>query len=590
MENPEKWNSEEKRLERKERLNSLKSKDGGKKPIKNSSRFLRIFAPIIAAVLVLAIGIWATIYFAIPQKIFTPMTINGTKVSSVEFSYYYSSILQQLEIDNTTAAGAAKLAAACTETGYTTKTWKDYAYDQAAKSIVEVQIQYDLAKAANMTLTDTEQKEVTDIFDNLITQAGTQVAADKYLITLFGAGVTIDTLKPVFIKQSLATKYAKAALADIAVTDKEISDEYTSNIDSYDTVTFRLAYFEKETKTNATTEETTAFDTKAKAAAEAFLAKVTDEASFKTLYAEKEAADKAASEAKTAADKATAYAAMTDAEKKTEDESRATAAATEKETKAAQAAVLAGMTAQEKAAYDAAKLNADASILRSLSKADIDSASTDMGTWFFESARKLGEKKVFSADGGYYAVFFIARDANETLPTVRHILVSPNKDKSISSGDVFTADEWTAARTTAQNLLAKCTSLEAFIALVKDNSSDTATTATGGLYETIKRNSMKQEFNDWCFDSSRKAGDQAIVRTDYGYHIMRFIENKATTSLSRCSATIKTTLAQKKYTAQMDEKKASAAYAYKLNDFGLRLFGMGQPAVAAATSTVGTSN
>ncbi len=588
MDNSEKWNSEEKRLERKERLNSLKSKDGGKKPIKKSSRFLRIFTPIIAVILVLSIGIWAMIYFAIPQKIFTPMTIGGNKVSSVEFSYYYASALQQLEIDNATAAGKAQLAAKCTETGFTDKTWQDYTYDMAAKSIVEIQIQYDLAKASNMALTADEQKEITDMFDNLITQTGDQVKADQYLINMFGKGVTIDSLKPIFMKQSLATKYANATLAAVEVADQEIADQYNSNKDKYDTVTFRLTYFKTETKTGETTEETAAFDAKSKAAAEAFLTKVTDEASFKKLVSEKEAAEKSAETAATEAAKAAAYAKMTDAEKATEDKTRATEAETTKAAEKAKADVLAAMTAAEKAAYDSARLNEDTSILRSLAKTNIDSASTDMGTWFFDAARKLGDKKVFSSNGGYYAVYFITRDAQETLPTVRHILITPNKDKDTTSGAVFTVEEWTAARTKAQELLTKCTSLDAFIALVADNSSDTATTTTGGLYENVKRDSMKQEFNDWCYDSSRKAGDQAIVRTDYGYHIMRFIENKATTALSRNSATIKTTLAQTKYTAQLDEKKTSTSYTYKISDFGIRLFTMGLPKVAD-TSTAASS-
>ena len=34
---------------------------------------------------------------------------------------------------------------------------------------------------------------------------------------------------------------------------------------------------------------------------------------------------------------------------------------------------------------------------------------------------------------------------------------------------------------------------------------------------------MVQAFNDWCFDSSRKAGDTGIVQTQYGYHVMYFV-------------------------------------------------------------------
>ena len=34
---------------------------------------------------------------------------------------------------------------------------------------------------------------------------------------------------------------------------------------------------------------------------------------------------------------------------------------------------------------------------------------------------------------------------------------------------------------------------------------------------------MVNSFSAWCFDSSRKAGDTAIVKSDFGYHIMYFV-------------------------------------------------------------------
>ena len=37
---------------------------------------------------------------------------------------------------------------------------------------------------------------------------------------------------------------------------------------------------------------------------------------------------------------------------------------------------------------------------------------------------------------------------------------------------------------------------------------------------------MVTAFNDWCFDESRQPGDHAIVETEYGYHIMYFVENE----------------------------------------------------------------
>lgn len=557
MENPEKWNSEEKRLERKERLNGLKSKDGSKKPIKKSGKFMRIFLPIIAVILVLAVGVWAAIQFAVPQKIFAPMKINGKNVSSVEFSYYYANVLSNLSIDKTKDEGKAKLKQACTEDGYTKMTWQEYAYDLTAKQIVEIQIQYDLSQKAGMKLTDEEKQSVKDIFSSLIEEVGDEAAADNYLIGMFGKNVTIKTLTPIFEKATLANNYAKKAVADTAVTDDEIKAEYTANANTYDTVTFRLAYFENQTKDSATDAETKAFDAASKAKADAFLKNATDEATFKKLADEK-----------TAADEKAAYAAKTAEEKKTADTEKATA---EKKKQT----LLATMTAEEKAAYESATANQDSTILYGMKKSDIESASADMSAWLFDAARKAGDKKAFSSSGsGYYAIYFVSRNTKYTLPTVRHILVSPNPKTDTSSGATYTAAEWTAARKEAETLLTKCTSLDAFIALVKDNTDDTATAATGGLYENVQRGKMVPQFNDWCFDSSRKAGDKAIVRTDYGFHIIYFVGMTESTSLSQNSATIKSTLADGKYKKDLESKKGLAEYKYTISDFGVSLMGL----------------
>ena len=36
---------------------------------------------------------------------------------------------------------------------------------------------------------------------------------------------------------------------------------------------------------------------------------------------------------------------------------------------------------------------------------------------------------------------------------------------------------------------------------------------------------MVANFNDWCFDADRKAGDTGIVESTYGYHVMYFVGN-----------------------------------------------------------------
>ncbi|MHB8962014.1 MAG: peptidylprolyl isomerase [Saccharofermentanales bacterium] len=553
MDNSEKWNAEEKRLERKERLNSLKQKDGIKKPIRKTSKFTRIFLPIIAVLVILGIGGWMAVQFALPQKLFPPMSVNGSNISSAEFSYYYYNVLSGLSIDRTTDEGKAKLKTLCTVEDYTDVTWQEYAYELTAQQVVETQIKYGLAQESGLELDATQIEELDTMFENIVTQMGSDLEADKYLMDLFGKDVTMKSLRPVFEKASLADKYMTTTIAAMEIGDDDIEKVYNENKNDYDKVTFRLAYFATETETDATTEEKAAASKATKALADAFLAKVTDGTVFRTL-----------SEEKTAADELAAYKAMTAEEKATAD------AAKTKETKD-KADLLATMTEEEKSAYLAAEANYDPSIIYSMAKTDVDGASADLGTWLFDSKRAEGDKSAFEIGSGYYAIYFVSRDSEFHLPSVRHILISPNKDKDTAAGDVFTADEWIAARKTANDVLALCTSEEKFKELVTEHSTDTGSVATGGLYEELARGQMVATFNDWSFDPARKAGDTAIVRSEYGFHIMWFVGLGDSTSLTKNSDTIKAQIAQEKFDAVMTEMKAQEEYQYTIHPFGVRL-------------------
>ena len=63
---------------------------------------------------------------------------------------------------------------------------------------------------------------------------------------------------------------------------------------------------------------------------------------------------------------------------------------------------------------------------------------------------------------------------------------------------------------------------EAFAALALAYSEDEGSYYHGGLYDNIVEGQMITEFNDWCFDPSRKPGDVEIISTTFGYHIMYY--------------------------------------------------------------------
>lgn len=113
------------------------------------------------------------------------------------------------------------------------------------------------------------------------------------------------------------------------------------------------------------------------------------------------------------------------------------------------------------------------------------------------------------------------------LISVRHILIRPQGGTASATGTTYTDAEWEDCRVKAQEIydqwLAGAKTEETFIEAVKANSED-GNAHLGGLYEDVYTNMMVKEFNDWCFDKSRQPGDHGLVKTQYGYHIMFFVE------------------------------------------------------------------
>ena len=116
---------------------------------------------------------------------------------------------------------------------------------------------------------------------------------------------------------------------------------------------------------------------------------------------------------------------------------------------------------------------------------------------------------------------------------VRHILIAPEGGKkNEETGETTYSDkEWNVAKKKAEKILAdwkkgKATE-ESFAALVKENTDDTGSAETGGLYDDVTPvSSYVEEFRAWAVDSSRKAGDTGIVKTQFGYHIMYFVSGE----------------------------------------------------------------
>ena len=126
-----------------------------------------------------------------------------------------------------------------------------------------------------------------------------------------------------------------------------------------------------------------------------------------------------------------------------------------------------------------------------------------------------------------------ASDNNFPLVNVRHILVAfegGTADPS-TGAMIYTDEEKNAAHVEAMKILKEWTNGEAteesFAALANEKSDDGDGT-TGGLFEDVIPGQMVENFNDWCFDEARKAGDTDLVETEYGWHVMYYVGDSET--------------------------------------------------------------
>lgn len=111
---------------------------------------------------------------------------------------------------------------------------------------------------------------------------------------------------------------------------------------------------------------------------------------------------------------------------------------------------------------------------------------------------------------------------------VRHILVFPEGGTTGEDGTVtYSEAEWAACEAAAQAILdewmAGDKTEESFAALANEKSADGGSNTNGGLYEDVVVGQMVENFENWCFDTSRQVGDTGLVRTEYGYHVMYFV-------------------------------------------------------------------
>lgn len=136
----------------------------------------------------------------------------------------------------------------------------------------------------------------------------------------------------------------------------------------------------------------------------------------------------------------------------------------------------------------------------------------------------------FAENEESYAASGITKDSGKYVD-VRHVLIMPNDENATTGEDgypVYSQEAWDACLEEAQKLYdewkAGDMSEDSFAELANTYSADSDGT-DGGLYTEVTEGYMVENFNDWCFDEARQYGDHDLIQTQYGYHIMFFVDS-----------------------------------------------------------------
>lgn len=470
------------------------------------SKKLRLYTIIFAVVIVLMIGIVIATTFlrsGILERKTTAATINGdTKISAAELNHYYIDTVNQFmnQFSNylsLTGLDSTKPLDEQIQDEETNTTWADYFLQDATKRMKSVYAVYNDAVAQGYTLSDTAKTQLDMTVSNMAAYAKIYgyPNANSYIKAVYGQGCNEETYRQYAEIQLIASEYAKDHSESLTYDDAALRAAEAENFNAYSSYSYH-SYF---------------------VGASHYYEGGTTDADGKTTYSDEEK-----------------QAGLKAAEKAAQDLLDQKPATAEEFDKAIGAMSINADTDAKSTVFDRVLYSQIGQIFRDW-VTDAQRTAGDMTVIPNETETTNEDGTTTKTVTGYYVVMFDdATDNTFPLVNVRHILVPYEGGTTGENGQkTYTDEEKAAAKTKAEELLAQFTSGEttedAFAALAKENSTDGGSKENGGLYEDVYPGQMVRNFNDWCFDESRKPGDTGIVESDYGVHVMYFVGDSETT-------------------------------------------------------------
>ena len=463
---------------------------------------LAIFlAAVIAVVATLGVR-----YYTVPNgkegKYMNPASVDGQKISIGMYDYYYASIVSYYEqyasygyysLDTTKDYSKQ----------YTTDddgnkiSWQKFFETEALKEVEQITTYYSKALEEGVTLTSAQKKTIDKQISTLKDSASqNDVSLDQYIKANFGTYCSEDTIRIMLEQYYLSANYKGKFKCETKVTDNDVDKYYNDHKNDYKKIEFYyIASPYDATDDNSKNESIKT--------AEKIMAKMKDKKSVIALVPE-------------------VYSSYIDSQVKS--------------------SMAQDSTLTEKKAREEAVKSYESNVVTTVSGSD-SPFDDKMNTWLFSDDTKVGSKKYYIDESAGY-IYIVLKTSKASVEedetyTVRHILVAPesgsNSSSSTSEKTEYTDEQWAAAKKKADSILAKFNKTDKseyeFAKLAEQYSTDSASTSSGsndsfgGLYESVTLGQMVPDFEKWSIDDSRKYGDTGIVKSDYGYHIMFFIND-----------------------------------------------------------------
>lgn len=450
----------------------------------------------------------------------TAMTVGEDKISVAELNQYYSSIRSSFMNENyyllsmygyDLTSGTFDLQTCLYDSSMT---WKEYLMKQAQNVAQEVSLLYQEARKNGYEMSADDQAQYDTYMQSLETAAEDYgVSSSKYCKLLYGSGTRLSDVEAYYSKRVYSAGYYNTVLEGFGIDDAAVQAYYQENADDYDEMNYYLysVSYDSYTYDEDSTEEGAP--------------KSEDEATQMT-------------------------------------EASMEAARTEAEALMGRLNAAGSNFDEICAAYDEDEDFTTGKTQTVVSSLDADS---EIGAWLLDESRTAGDRIVVedSNSSAMCLLLYVGRAENDDYTVaVRHCLIAFE-----SADDDTTEDEIAAVETANEGKQAEAEALyaewlagnateESFIAMTQEHSADNAD--EGGLYTGVYAGQMVTSFNDWCFDESRQPGDSDIVESEYGYHIMYFVENEGLTYLTE----IEDDLVSDKYEEYLTELESSYTTTY----------------------------